>query len=380
MGTNTFFGQISKQKLDLLQKEEDYSKCYELYNQSNLDKENHSLREIKLILYKTLANYLLYDPEAKEPISYASINPDRSIFNAISKNDPDYENKMSAILIVLFYCIKNRSFNYALVDNASHDEISQGEYLREWLEDNAETIIAGSDQIRNLLCAVMTLLYDKVLSATVELVHSGKDVPSSITTYGIGGSFAFSEINYRNTTKLQKINALKLKCMDKYRAEYTERRDYWKQNVNSSTFCSNKNTFLFGTYNLKELNTFLSQFDFKLYDISTKYYENYFCSFPNPFSISIAQIKRIVYLITDNEQKQKQLNKKHRQWPVSLLIKSFFKVLFTAILFAIPAMLIFSPILGENSGIAAILAACVTFTPPFNRALESKKRAKFSLL
>lgn len=380
MKNRAIFGEITTAKLDALQKNEDYETCYQLYARSSINLNDQNIRKTKLTLYRILSEYLQYDPITQQPLSHSGPVPDTSIFTSISKNDPQYVAKMSAVLMVLYYCIKNRCYNYVFTDNASHEEISRGERLQDWLETNAASIIAGNEQLKILLSALMVLLYDKVLSATVALFHEGKDVASGITTYHIGDSLSYSEINYSNTSRIQKINALKLICMSDYRDEYIQRRDYWKQYVPNRQFQATKNTFLYGSYSLSEFNAFLAQFDFKLFDISTKYYENYFCHFVNPFSIAISQLSRIIYLLTDEQKKEKELLKKHRDWPFSLLIKSLFKTIILALPIIVISSLLFYPLGEPLSIVLPILAAIIAFLPPFNRMREKKKRISYALL
>lgn len=376
MLNRTLFGEITQQKLDTLQKDEDYGSCSELYQQSNLNIDNPDVRNLKIILYKILADYLIFEPMTNENLSYAITKPDISLFTAVPINDTMYTNKMKAILSVLYYCIKNRGYNYALPANASHEEIHICDDLRDLLENNADYICNGNAELTNLMSKLMVLLYDKLLGATVELVHSGEDVPTSISTFGISNNLAFSTINYTNTTKVYKSNALKLIVMDNYREQYIERRNFWK---NNTRLPESKNFFLYGTYNLKEINDFLAQFDFKLFDITTPYYENYFCS--GMYENSISLYRRLFYLITDNQKKLHKLEKKHRNWSMNfgLWIKSFLKVFIRAIAVALPLYLIFMPF-GEKVALpATLIPACAVFLPPVNRKLEKKKRKIYSL-
>lgn len=380
MFNRAIFGEVTQAKLDALQKNEDYATCYQLYTQSSLDLNDSNIRKTKLLLYRVLCSYMQYDPITQENLSHSDSDADTSIFTAISKNDPQYVAKMSAVLLVLYYCIKNRCYNYVFTDNASHEEIQRDEKLRDWLEHNADSIIAGNEQLKALVSALMVLLYDKVMSATVELFHQGQNVATGVTTYHIGESLSYSEINYTNTSRIQKINALKLICMNDYRDEYVQRRNLWKQNVPNPQFQATKNTFLYGTYSLKELNDHLSQFHFQLYDISTRYYENFFCHFVNPFSITFNQLSEIVNILTDNRKKEKARLKKHRKWPLSLMVKSFFKTMLLALpIMVISALLCFP--LGEPLSIAVpTLLALTAFLPPFNRMVEQKKRTTYALL
>lgn len=376
MLNRALFGEITQQKLDALQKEEDYGSCSELYQQSNLNIDNPDVRNLKTILYKILADYLIFEPMTNENLSYSITKPDISLFTAVPTNDPLYTNKMKAILSVLYYCIKNRGYNYALPANASHEEIHICDDLRDLLENNADYICNGNAELTNLMSELMVLLYDKLLGATVELVHSGEDVPTSISTFGVSDNFAFSKINYTNTTKVQKINALKLIVMDDYREQYIERRKFWKSNTRLP---ESKNFFLYGTYNLKEINDFLAQFDFKLFDITTPYYENYLCD--GIFGINISQFKLLFYLLTDNQKKLRKLEKKHRNWSMNrgLQIKGALKSFIRAIAIALPLCLIFMPF-GENVALpATLIPTCAVFLPSVNRKFEKKKRKIYSL-
>lgn len=376
MLNQALFGEITQQKLDALQKEEDYGSCSELYQQSNLNIDNPNVRNLKTILYKILADYLIFEPMTNEDLSYSITKPDISLFTAVPTNDPLYTNKMKAILSVLYYCIKNRGYNYALPANASHEEIHICDDLRDLLENNADYICNGNAELTNLMSELMVLLYDKLLGATVELVHSGEDVPTSISTFGVSDNFAFSKINYTNTTKVQKSNALKLIVMDDYREQYIERRKFWKSNTRLP---ESKNFFLYGTYNLKEINDFLAQFDFKLFDITTPYYENYFCG--DIFGDNIAFYRKLFYLISNNQKKLRKLEKKHRSWSTNpgLWIKSFLKAFIRAIAIALPLYLIFMPF-GEKVALpTTLIPAWAIPMTPISRIFEKRKRKIYSL-
>lgn len=372
------FGMLSKQKLDELQKREDYKKCYDLYSESDLDCNNPEIREIKLVFYKILSSYLIYNPEIQDNISFnLETEPYISVFSSILPSDFNYENKICAVLSVFFYAIKNRGYNYVFIDNASHEEVSDCEQLRAYLEINSEKIIARNLKIRKIFAALMTLLYDKILLAKIELIHSGEDVISGITTYNFGGSVSFSDVNYKNTTTTQKINALKLMGLEEYRDEYIQRRNYWVNQVDVLEIKQSKNLFLFGIYNLNELNKFLVQFDFKLFNVATKYYRNFLC---DGDIYGVSNFFRIFYSITGNDKKLKEFNKKHRDWPFSLKLKSCLTAMLTSCVIAIPLCGLMYPIFKETGmGISLVISILCGFNPFFYRTIEKKKRTKFSL-
>lgn len=360
----------------LLQREE-YRKCYEMYSESEIDCDRPDIREMKLTFYQILAEYLIYDPSIGKVTSTNFGVELADIFSVVSTDDPDYENKMSAILIVFFYAVKNRSFNYALSENACHEEVIIDETLRGWLEENAERIIMNNAAVRKIFAALMTLLYDKILTATVEIYHSGEDVVTGVTTYSFG-TVAYSDLKYENTGYQQKINALRLLGLEEYRDDYILRRNTWKGYVQNPDFTENKNLFLFGTYNLDEFNRFLSRYDFKLFKITTKFYANFLC---DGDIYGIGKFISAFYLITGNSKKEKEFNKKHKDWTFFQKVFGFLRGMPIAILIVLVLNYLLLLSLEENTrlGISVLVGILVAFTPPINRAMEKKKRKTFSI-
>lgn len=368
-------GEVSQRQIDDFQIEGKYNECYNLYMKSSLDRENGDTRKIKEILYEMLYNYLVFDPELKEEAFWQSPKLDVSAFEKLSNKDPRYVEKMRAVLLVMYYCQKNRSFNYVFTANASHCEVSKAEYLRDWLESNYNKIVGGYTELEPYFAQLMVLLYDKVTSATVGLFHQGKKVPTGMDIFNFG-SFAIGETRYKDTSFSQKINALKLLGNDQYRRDYMERRNCWISKVANSDIRNSKNTFLYGTYDLDELNNYLSVFNFKLYSLKTKYYEQFFCTLPN----GLHRVKQVFFLLTNNEEKYNREMRKNRDWPLSLILMSLIKVLVPALVVAVLFTLLFS-VIGLTEAVDTIILICILIfmTPPLNRLLEKGKRKEYSL-
>lgn len=377
MMQNTVFS-ITKETIDECQKNKKYWEAANYYLNSTFDEENPDIRLTKLGLYTVLAGYSMYDPVQELPLSSINYGLPTAPFEQLPKIDPDYSDKMIATLLVLYYCIKNRSFNYAIKHNANHDEITQTEALREYLENHAEEIINCDSRIEKMLAAVMVLLYDKMLSAKVELFHEGKDVIDSIT-FDLSGVFS-PMISRRNTSTFQTVGAMRLKCIEEYRPKYVEARKYWNKKIRKTDLGQCKNTFLYGTYDLKEINRFLKKYNFKLYNIQTKYYENFFAE--SAVLRPIRKVIEVFHIITDNEQNERRLKETNKRWSVGEMIKSAVLTSLKSIPFAILAALPIA-LLGKTGVIISIpfiLLALLPFFAPYNRFKERRKRETYSLI
>lgn len=380
-----FKTEITQKQIDEAQKSKKYAECLSQYHASSLDADAPEIRKMKLCLYQILNDFLIYDPVHKRETGSFRDGLRTDALVSVDKEDPQYAEEMRAVLLVLYYCVKNRSFNYALPANAGHYEISQTEALITFFEENAERLVWENETLKSLLSALMVLLFDKLLSATVELYHEGERVPESVTSTYIGNRQIISTVNYKNTSRYQKINALTLKVMDDKRGEYQKKRDFWYQMIKKPSFPKSFNTFLYGTYDLCEMNAFLAQFRFRLYDISTKYYANYFCGTE---AFSFGGIKKVFYTLTGNQAGYDREIEKHREWTGWELAKQLLFQLPSMFLFAVCAVVLlllfqsFNPneVMEAMFMTVMVLVYCVLASPPMQRKKEKKKRIVYSLM
>ena len=114
-----FHKTINKDSIDYLQKKEKYAEAMQTYVDGSIDSNNEDLRKMKTCLYGILSSFMMYNPVLKRNLSSFRDGLDVTPLISIEKEDPMYGEKMQAALLVLYYCIKNRSFNYAISSNAS---------------------------------------------------------------------------------------------------------------------------------------------------------------------------------------------------------------------------------------------------------------------
>lgn len=228
---------MTKKELFALQKKEQYRACAEAYAASSFDEGD--VRQMKTIFYRILAEYLLYDPVSGKELNTVGYRLNTAVFEAVAKDDPRYVEKMRAILLVVYYAVKNRAYNHTLDKDTSTEEINLTLYLFEYLELNAEPIINYKRELQPLFRSLMVLVYDKLLGARVPREHL---ILKGTQVLGIG-------------TK---------------RDQFVERRNRWTEGTTDTALSRCENTFLYGTYDLKAVNKALSAFDFCLADIRPK--------------------------------------------------------------------------------------------------------------
>ncbi len=259
---------VTQEQVTSYQKQRKFNKAYQLYYSSQIDKANPETRTMKCLFYKILSQTYYYNPE-NDTIINDSYDFKISMLNNFSKTDPLYEKKVISILLILYYITKNRAFNYAFKHNCSHCEYSQTEYMREWLENNYDSVVNGNANIRCVLDKFMLLIYDKLLVGRIRLFHQGETVVTGSTTL-ITDSFAFTQLDKRNTSRYQSIKGIDLIQKSEMLPQYKQRRDFWCQQITEPTLKKCKNSFLNDIYDLKEINAYLAFFDFQLYRIATK--------------------------------------------------------------------------------------------------------------
>jgi len=379
---NVLFGQISQSRIDEFQRREEYTECCQLYESSQLDCNNPDVRAMKITLYHVLRDYLIYDPVLDKWLGSSEWERAVSVFDRIAPGDPDYANKMTAVLSTVYYCVKNRGFNYTLASNASIEEINLADYLRDWLENHSARIINRSTQVAGVLAALMVLLYDKIGTATVKLVHIGEDVPVGVDFRSIGNGRVYGEIEYRNTTRSMRNNALGLIGMERYRHEYGTRRNYWRSMVQNKQLRECENTFLYGCCNVAQINQFLSRYHFHVLDICTQYYENYFSKLPSIFSFH----KKLLYMITGSSEKSEAEKRKSRDFmdfSFKQMVLSFARVFLPCLIVAVVCLVLFVILMGEEGiaigSVVAIVISVYFLSPFYSRSLEKKKRKKYSI-
>lgn len=228
---------MTKKELFALQKAERYRECAEAYAASPLD--DGDVRQMKVLLYRILADYLLYDPVTGNELNTVHFALNTSVFEAVAKEDPRYVEKMQAILLVVYYAVKNRAYNHTLERDTSTEEINLTLMLFEYLELHAEPIINYKPELQPLFRSLMVLVYDKLLGARVPRQHL---ILKGTQVLGIG-------------TKKEM---------------FWERRNRWTEKTTDKALARCENTFLYGTYDLKALNKALAAFDFRLLDIRPK--------------------------------------------------------------------------------------------------------------
>lgn len=326
---------------------------------------------------------IMFDPE-NDLLTYKTRSFSPNIFEVLDKNDFDYEYNTIALLIVCYYAIKNRCFNYAFKSNCSNEEVSFTESIRLWLETNSEKIINGNKNIEKLFARLMVLIYDKLLACKVEVFFKGETVPDGFIGFNVGHA-TFGSITHKNTSKTVYMLGMQLIGIWDRKDEYYNKRHFWAKVCGSSEIRNCNNTFLYNCYDLKEINKFLeARYNLKLESIKTKWYKDYLANWNRRQMLQFPFIKIIKMLVLNAKGNYEEaLVASGAGTPADKY--TFFEKLLSCFKEIIPISPFFFLLEASNGNLkmaAGIVTAIIAIGLFLfgGKILERKKRKTFSLL